>query len=217
MSEFNEIDRAVMESPELLGKECIGCYSVLAYKFFDKDSSSRDGHKHLCVRCSAAERLSTEEHYARVREMNYKAAQNQRWEFQEELYDSEARIGRAMFSNDFVFTLRELCPNLYVTEGRIIGDLAAFKTYGTPQPHLNGQTFEYLFYIPKGLLPEFSLYEISERDVPICEKQRGWRTVLLRLIKAGMISESLAHKVFGKPMGSASRRYQRELYKFRNK
>jgi hypothetical protein len=216
MSEFNEIDRMVMESPELLGKECIGCYRVLAYKYFDKDSSSRDGRKHLCALCQTAERLSTEEHIARQKEMNYNASQSQRWDHQEELYDDAARVGKPLLSNDLVFTLRELIPNLYITQGRIIGDLAVFKTYGTPQPSLDGKTFEYLFYIPTGILPEFSQYEFNDRNVAVREKQRGWRTVLLRLIKAKMLTEEMANKVFGPAEGKASARYNRKLYEFRN-
>lgn len=217
MSEFNEIDRAVMESPELLGKECSGCYRVLAYKFYDRDSSNRDGYKDFCALCQSAERLSTEEHVSRQREMNYNSSQNQRWEHQEELYDDAARIGRPLFSSDLLFTLGHLIPSLYVTDGRIAGDLAMFRTYGCPQEHLGGNTFEYLFYCPTGLLPEFSTYEISDRDVPIREKQRGWRTVLLRLIKAKMLTEEVADKVFGKADGKAASRYLRELQKFRQR
>jgi hypothetical protein len=216
MSEYNEIDRMVMESPELLGKECIGCYRVLAYKFFDRDSSSRDGRKHMCGLCQSAERLSTNEHYHRQREMNYRASQNQRWDHQEELYDDLSKIGRPMMSSDLMRALSYMVPDLYVTAGNIVGDLAVFKTYPQPQPQLDGRSFEYLFYCPTGLLPEFSMYEFNDRDVPLREKQRGWRTILLRLIKARMLTEDLAHKVFGKPEGKAATRYLRQLYEFRN-
>lgn len=212
----NTLDQAVMNSPDLLGKECCGCYSILAYKFFQRDSSYRDGRKDLCDVCAASPRLSTSEHVHRQREMNYRSSANQRWAHQEELYDDTPRIGRAMASSDFVNVIQRLIPTLYITEGNIAGDLAAFKTYGTPQPQLEGRTFEYLFFIPTGLLPEFSLYEFDARDVPIREKQRGWRTVLLRLIKSRLVSESLAHKVFGTPEGYAASRYLRELQNFRN-
>ncbi len=217
MDSLNEIDDAVMNSPELLGKECIGCYRILAYKFFDRDSSSRDGRKHMCALCASAERLSIDEHTHRQRELNDVASRKQRWEHQEELYNDVARIGKPLCSSDLIFTLSQLIPNMYVTEGNIVGDLAVFKTYGRPQERLGGKTFEYLFYIPTGILPEFSLYEFNDRNVPVREKQRGWRTVLLRLIKSKMLDEQTAHKVFGKPEGQAASRYLRELYKFRNR
>ena len=217
MDGFNEIDDMVMNSPELLGKECVACYRVLAYKFFDKDSSSRDGRKHMCALCESAEKLSTEEHVFRQRELNYNASQNQRAEHQEELYDDLARIGKPLFSSDLMRVLADLIPNMYVTDGNIVGDLAVFKTYGCPQAHLDGRTFEYMFYVPTGLLPEFSQYEFNDRNVMLREKQRGWRTVLLRLIKSKMITEQTAHKVFGCPDSPAASRYLRELYKFRNR
>lgn len=216
MDSLNEIDDAVMNSPELLGKECCGCYRVLAFRYYQKDSSIRDGYKDVCNVCLSTPRLSTSEHVHRQREINHRAANSQRWEHQEELYNDDARIGRALYSSDFVTVIKQMIPNLYVTQGRIIGNLAAFKTYGQPQPRLDGRTFEYLFYIPTGLLPEFSLYEFDNRDVPIREKQRGWRTVLLRLIKSEMVTEQYAHQVFGAPSGEAASRYLRTLYDFRN-
>jgi len=122
-----------------------------------------------------------------------------------------------MYSGDFLNVLRSLVPNLYITEGNIEGDLAVFRTYPCPQPELDGRDFRYLFYIPTGLLPEYSIWEFDKiRDVRLREKQRGWRTVLLRLIKSGMLDESVCNKVFGYPEGEASTVWHRELFEFRN-
>src|SRR5208283_2210636 len=109
-----------------------------------------------------------------------------------------------------------LVPSLYIVDGRIEGDLAVFQTYGQPQPDLEGRTFRYLFYIPTGMLPEYSLYEFSERDVPIREQKRGWRTVLLRLIKSGLLTEDTCREVFGEAVGEASTVWHRTLHQYRS-
>lgn len=207
-------------SPEIFGKECASCHADLDWIYFRRDSSMRDGHSHQCFDCEAAPRLSTAEHTARLREknLNSEALKKQRWADQEELKNDSSRIGRPLMSADFLNVVKKLVPNLYVTEGRIIGHLAIFRTYGQPQPRLEGRDFEYMFYCPTGLLPEHSMYEFDHvRNIPIRESQRGWRTVLLRLIKAGLLSESTCDKVFGKPEGPSANRWNRELYHQRNK
>lgn len=217
LNEANVIDDAVVNSPELLGKECCGCMRILAYNFFQRDSTFRDGRADLCDLCANAPRLSTSEHLCDQREKNYNAVAAQRWQHQEDYRNDSARIGRRMQCSDFVFVLHELVPNLYITDGRIAGDLAVFRTYGQPQPRLDGRDFEYLFYIPTGLLPEYSLYEFNERDIPVREKQRGWRTVLLRLIKSGLLTEETCNRVFGEAHGEAATVYLRHLHNFRNR
>lgn len=219
-SDINIVDRRVVESPELLGKECIGCFRILDYRFFDHDNTYRDGRKDLCVSCANAPRMSTSEHTHRLREQNFnsEALKAQRWANQEEYKNAVARIGKAMHHSDFLRVIKHLVPDLYITDGRIEGDLAVFRVYGRPQPQLGGRTFEYLFYCPTGLLPEFSIYEFDEvRDIPIREQKRGWRTVLLRLIKSGLVSEDTVNKIFGRAEGPASTIYNSSLQAFRNR
>lgn len=215
----NAIERALVESPDLLGKECIGCLRVLPFNHFQRDASCRDGRRDLCDRCASVPRLSVAEHTARLREMtnNSEAVKRQRLPNQEEYKNDLARIGRLMHHTDLIHVLSQLVPSLYITDGNIQGDLAVFRTYGVPQPHLEGRTFEYLFYIPTGYLPEFSLYEFNERDIPQREKQRGWRTVLLRLIKSGLLTEESVNHVFGPATGPGSTIYNSTLYDFRNR
>ena len=128
-----------------------------------------------------------------------------------------ARIGTPLHHSDLLRKLRKLVRSLYIMDGRIIGDLAVFQTFPCPQPDLDGRDFKYLFYIPTGLMPEFSQYEFDERDVPIRESKRGWRTVLLRLIKLGLMSEERCDREFGSARGEASIVWYRQLYAFRNR
>jgi len=147
-------------------------------------------------------------------ERNYYAAQRQRWPNQADYENAMARVGRPLHHSDFLRKLRPLVPCLYITDGRIIGDLAVFKTGSRGE---DGNDFQYLFYIPTGILPEFSQYEFDARDIPVRESKRGWRTVLLRLIKSGLLTEEASDKAFGKADGPASTVWYRQLQAFRNR
>ncbi len=212
-----DLDLRKAASPEIFGQTCGGCKSDLDWVHYRKDSSKTNGHAALCYSCEAAPAMSIAEHTARTRERNFNAASSQRVRFQDDYKNDEARRGRQMYSGDFLSVLKRLVQNLYITDGRIEGDLAVFRTYPCPQPDLEGRDFRYLFYIPTGLLPEYSIWEFDRiRDVRIKESQRGWRTVLLRLIKLGMLSEETCNAVFGIPDGEASTVWHRELFEFRN-
>lgn len=211
-------ERNTLPSAATSQKDCIGCGRALQLICFRRDSSYRDGHRDMCEECESSPRLSTAEHVDRLRERNYSSegVKNQRWANQEDFYDEYARIGRRLTGREFYSKLSTIAKNLYVTEGRIIGDLAIFKTYGCPQPHLSGNSFEYICYMPTGIMPEYSTMEFDDKDVPVREKQRGWRTVLLRLIKARIITEQQCEEVFGPAEGAASTRWRRELFGMRS-
>jgi len=214
----NVVSQEVVESNELLGKECIGCLRILPYAFFNRDSSYRDGRKDLCTTCASAPRLSTEEHTARLRERNYnsEAVRRQRWANQDDYRDDRARVGRAMQSGNFLGRVRKLVPCLHYTDGRIENCVAIFRTYPCPQPQLDGRDFEYLFYCPSGALPEYSIYEFDARDIPVRERIRGGRTVLLRLIRTGLLTEAQSDREFGRADGPASTVWYRRLWEYRN-
>jgi hypothetical protein len=216
-TESNQLDLRKKMSPEVYGRECAGCHRDLDWVHYRKESSQSDGRTSLCHECENAPRMSVSEHTAHTREKNFSAAASQRARHQDDYKNDEARRGRQMMHSDFLFVLKRLVPDLYITEGRIEGDLAIFRTYAGPQTKLEGRDFEYLFYIPTGLLPEFSIWEFDTvRDIRVKEKQRGWRTILLRLIKLGLLTEDTCNKVYGRPDGQASTVWYRELFEYRN-
>jgi hypothetical protein len=214
-----ELDLAKATSPEIFGRTCAACRCDLDWIHFRRDSSQRDGRAVLCHECESVPRMSTEEHTARLREKNLSSEvyKRQRWENQDELKDDKSRIGRPMLSADFLSVVKKLVPNLYIMDGRIQGWLAIFKTYPCPQSKLEGRDFEYMFACETGILPEFSQYLFDPvTDVPIKESKRGWRTVLLRLVKARMLTEDVCNRVFGRPEGLPANRWHSELQKYRN-
>src|SRR5579862_4628803 len=132
---FRELDLAKKNSPEVYGRECAGCRCDLDFVHFRRDSSQRDGRAILCVECESQPKLSLGEHVACQTERNYNldAVKKQRWEDQEELKNDAARIGRPMLAPDFLGIVKKLVPCLYITDGRIEGDLAIYETAPCPQ------------------------------------------------------------------------------------
>ena len=213
----SQLDRRVVESPEMLGKECITCRNIMAYKFFPRDSSYRDGRKDQCSVCAAAPRLSNAEHVARLTEQNQNSegTKRQRFENQSEYKDDAARIGRGMQSADFLRILQRIIPTLYLTDAAVVGDVALYQTADQPKPDWNDRSFKYLGYCPTGFLPEYSQYEFHPvYDYPVREKQRGWRTVLLRMIESGLLRIRDCDAIFGRADGAASGPWYRQVAKF---
>jgi hypothetical protein len=63
---------------------------------------------------------------------------------------------------------------------------------------------------------EWSVMRFNEYDIPTKEKFRGWRTTLLVLIVAGVLTEAEANKAFGVPYGPASEFWHMQLQIQRN-
>ena len=63
---------------------------------------------------------------------------------------------------------------------------------------------------------EWSVMRFDQYNVPKKEKYRGWRTALLVLILADVITEKEAHRAFGAGRGPASEFYQMQLQTHRN-
>lgn len=216
------LDTAVLDQTNLsvYDKQCATCLNIKPFNQFRRDASYREGVRDQCLSCESEPRLSTEEHTARLWEKSYydHRVKSQRWSHQEDYMDDRPRWGHPMHHSELLYKLRNLLPTeLFIIDGNIVGDLAVYQVFGQPQPELNGLTFKYLWYIPTGFMPEFSLYEFDERDVPIKERQRGWRTPLLRLIKSGLLTERQVDKEFGPAEGMGSIVYRRQLYIYRNK
>lgn len=159
--------------------------------------------------------MTIEENTEMLREKNYNSEANkrQRPPYLDSMKCDIGRIGRVMDSIDFLTKLKTLVPGLIWREGSMPEDLAVFIADNAAEIG-----YRYLWYVPKGILPEYSLHELDRFDCPIKEKRRGWRTPLMRCILANMVSENDAHKVFGTPVdGLASQVYRTKLWEHRNK
>jgi hypothetical protein len=63
--------------------------------------------------------------------------------------------------------------------------------------------------------PEWSVMRFSEYGVAIKEKFRGWRTAMLVLIAAEILTEEEVDRAFGPPVGEAGAWYRQTLKSYR--
>jgi hypothetical protein len=202
-------------------KQCVTCRNVKDPKHFKADTSYKDGRTPQCNTCAAVPRLSLEEHTDRLWEMNYyaDATKAQRWPHLLDYANEAARLsGKWKHWTTFVRELRQVLPTkLFIREGGLVNHLAVYQIYEQPRPELEGRTFRYLWGIRQTWLPEYSTYKFTDRDIPVKEIHRGWRTPLMRLILDGLLSEERCNKLFGEARGAASTVYRRTLYGWRNR
>lgn len=66
--------------------------------------------------------------------------------------------------------------------------------------------------------PEWSLMHFDQFDVPMKERYRGWRTALLKLILAGVLTEDEVNRAFGPVVqNEASELYRETLQSYRER
>ncbi len=129
------------------------------------------------------------------------------------LTDEKMRRGELMFCLDFAEKLNTILP-AYLS-GKIIKGLSGLYVF---TPDVKGGHWHYVCGVQASMMNEYSVIYLDSHNLPLNEKKRGWRTVLLRLIQGSFITEEDAHRVFEEPTsGPVSRRYREQLYWFRNR
>ena len=151
----------------------------------------------------------TTEKYQQMHEENTAAVRAFRWEMQDELAREGGRIGQIVSENEFLNRLQRICTAKYNDwTARGMRGLSVWK---------DGR-WQYVCAVQCGYMPEYSVMTFDEHDLPLAEKYRGWRTVLLRLITQGFASEARVDGVFGAPpVNAISRRYREQLWRYRNR
>jgi hypothetical protein len=135
-------------------------------------------------------------------------------EDQEQLIDFKARNVNIRSSKELILTLREAgvpCVAIYNGWPGQAG-LWAFV------PTNHGPDVRYITYIQIPAMIEWDVLRLDEHFLPAGLDYRGWRSVLVELVKKGVMTEERMHEVFGKPTDSiVSRKYRRSLYEFRHR
>lgn len=164
--------------------------------------------------------------YLEEKEESTKQVAAYREEEQDTLTDYKARKIHPMSSRDFIQKLRDngvKCFTYQVPHGP-----------GTPARMMNtvglwcvvpdqsgigflyqGQHYQYMTWLQIPFMWEWSLLPLDEHQLSAGEN-RGWRTVLARLIARKVLTEQKAHLLFGEPSGATSKIYKRTLFDFRN-
>lgn len=152
----------------------------------------------------------TKEELARLKEGSEKAVQEYQWVSPEEYKNAGERIGHIMHACVFLDKLQKAGVNCWYRTHPQAGKITLVVQRKALPPEVG-------CWCMAGFAPELSVMRFDEHGVPLAEKYRGWRTCLLQLILKGVISQTKAEEVFGKPpVTRAFHRYNSTLQKFRN-
>ena len=173
-------------------------------------------------------RLNPDEAVIREREELLRLASTRKIKGQEELEDAERSAGPRMAYTEFLRRLRSEAPALKALDGspgsialyypRSNEELAQIEnTQGRDQER--DQFFHYHKYVggmEKHEMPEFAHVILDTSNLPVRE-YRGWRSVLIGLIKQGVLTYAAAIRQFGEPHGPRGMRWHEQLqpYKYR--
>lgn len=156
-------------------------------------------------------RLDPKENVAKLREMALKDASKYRIDNQDELTDKKRSEGRRLNYDDVLGRLQRIVPDLTAKEGSP-GNLALYCPRTADQLEAairegSGGSGTDLFFLlnryvgglPKEELPEWGYLGIDTSLIATRETIRGWRTILIGLIRAGVVSYNAACEEFGDP------------------
>lgn len=153
----------------------------------------------------------TLEAYHEQKELADGVAKEYQWLHPSEYADEGPRKGRIMHSSKLLSLLRKckLCCwyRKHPQPGKIT--LVIQRGGGQVEPEVG-------CWAQSGYMPEYTVMGFDDHGVPLAEKYRGWRTVLLQLVLKGMLREKQVDKIFGKAKGPVSARYNMTMQSFRN-
>jgi hypothetical protein len=158
-------------------------------------------------------RLDPKESLAKLKEENKKLAASTRKPDQVILGNKGMAQGQPMEWTHLSYLLQKMCPSLVIRDGGVKG--AVQIRYPDPDEMYRedgGTRYVTGFY--KDVLPEFSWETEDDRGRPTREI-RGWRTVILALIKQHIITYADAVDVFGEPNGQRNCRWMELLREYR--
>lgn len=165
--------------------------------------------------------LNPEESVIKLRQENDSLLHNRRIHRQKELSDPNRSAGPRLSWNEVISRLHQCNPNLLFKDGSL-GNIAVYapknrqelenrdpNEYDPSKPDWHND-HKYAGGFPKDWLPEYSHVLTNERNLPIRE-YRGWRTILLTLLKAGSITLKSADKHFGRATGQRAWSFNQQL------
>jgi len=171
--------------------------------------------------------LDPTENLAKLKEGNAKLVEKQKIAGQAELEDSERAGGPRIPYQELVRKIQKLNSNIKVLDGSP-GSVAIYvlktnKEIAESANEDNGdrtrsdwfKAHKYVTGCPKEPLPEYSTVTVDERGIAKREL-RGWRSILIALIKNRAITYRQAVEEFGDPLtDSRSGRWFEQLQSYR--
>lgn len=142
----------------------------------------------------------------RLREESTNAVRKFRFNHQQDYL--EWVPGRILKIGQFLGMLQTIRPDAFVAERQFLG----LRGLGFVQ----GGTPVYSGTSVQDVMPEWSQLKVDIHGLPIREKYRGWRTVLLQCIKKDFLTSAQCDEVFRAPLGPRSKPWFRSLWEIRN-
>ena len=157
-------------------------------------------------------RAFVKESFAAEKEISDEMGEQYHIEDQEDLTNELARKVNPMSTDAFVAKLRANGIKCFTVYNGLKGTIGLWCI-----PPKQVARARYVCYLQIPAMYEWSVLRLDRHNIPVGEKFRGWRTVLMELIKKEILTEYQAHKIFGHPSGNKTfRRYQRSLWELRN-
>jgi hypothetical protein len=152
------------------------------------------------------------ESFAAEKEISDEMAEQYHIEDQEDLTNELARKVNPMSTDAFVAKLRANGIKCFTVYNGLAGTVGLWCL-----PPKQVAKARYVCYMQIPAMYEWSVLRLDRHNIPVGEKFRGWRTVLMELIKKEILTEYQAHKIFGHPSGNkVFNRYRRSLWELRN-
>jgi hypothetical protein len=153
-------------------------------------------------------RLNEVEGLAKAKEENLALAAQNKIPDQAVLEDAKAALGMPLHPNELIRRIQRLNPRIIVEPGGVRNAVAvrtlAFDT------EIGKEEKKYItgFYIDMPM-PEFSCVVLDNKGLPVKEV-RGWRTVLLALIRQKLLTKKQCDLTFGKAQGQRTSLWDRQ-------
>lgn len=151
-------------------------------------------------------KLSPLENVAKLKEGNQKLISQKRIPNQSLLENTDMALGTPMVYSELVRRVKKIAPQVIFEDGGVKNAIAVrhytYDPYGGDDAK-GGYQKKYISGFYKEVLPEFSSITTDKKGLPHREL-RGWRSVLLALMKSGAVTMEALVKEFGHPNGQRS-------------
>jgi len=158
-------------------------------------------------------RAMAQEVYLADKEVSEKMAFQYRMDDQELLLNKQARMVNPIRTRDFIDKLRRNGIRCFTVDNGFPPSTVALWAFKPSTEHVIP-----VCYLQVPAMYEWSVLQLDKRGLPNGEAYRGWRTVESQLVEKGIISETRAREIFGRPVdGEVSRRFRRTMHWLRNR
>jgi hypothetical protein len=120
------------------------------------------------------------------------------------------RPGRRLHIQQFVQMLNTLPRRRFILNSWGVRGMRGLNA------SVGGGKPRYVLALDDGVMPEWSYITLDEHGLPKKLAARGWRAVLLVLLRSGLITESEMQKLFGFATGTPGALFRKYLFEQRN-